>query len=239
MIILPAIDLIDGTCVRLTRGDYATSAKVADDPEETAARFAAAGATWLHMVDLDGAAAGEPKNQDIIIRVAETSGLRVEVGGGIRGEAAIEHYLSHGIKRVILGSVALKDPDFVIRAVRAYGDAIAVGIDAMDGKVRTEGWLEESETGFLELAKRMSEAGVGTIIYTDISRDGALNGPNLEQLKAIGEAVPTQIIASGGIRDIDDIEALAKLNMYGAICGKSLYAGTLDLAEAIAAANQN
>jgi phosphoribosylformimino-5-aminoimidazole carboxamide ribotide isomerase len=188
------------------------------------------------MVDLDGAAAGEPRNRDTIIRVAETSGLDVEVGGGIRSEAVIEDYLSHGVKRVILGSIALKEPAFVIRAARAYGDAIAVGIDAMDGLARAEGWLEGSEIGFLELAKRMSESGVSTIVYTDIARDGTLGGPNLEQLQAINETVSAHIIASGGIRDTDDIRALSALKLYGAVCGKSLYEGTLDLAEAIAVA---
>ncbi|MDR1028072.1 MAG: 1-(5-phosphoribosyl)-5-[(5-phosphoribosylamino)methylideneamino]imidazole-4-carboxamide isomerase [Clostridiales Family XIII bacterium] len=239
MFILPAIDLIDGACVRLTRGDYATSAKVADDPTETADRFKAAGARWLHMVDLDGAAAGEPKNRDIIVRVAETSGLDVEVGGGVRNEATIEDYLSHGVKRVILGSVALKDPAFTIRAARAYGDAIAVGVDAMDGKARTEGWLEGSEVGFLDLARRMDEAGVSAIIYTDIARDGTLGGPNLEQLRALKDAVSARVIASGGIRDTEDIRALTALGLHGAICGKSVYAGTLDLAEAIRIAEGN
>ncbi|MDR2157565.1 MAG: 1-(5-phosphoribosyl)-5-[(5-phosphoribosylamino)methylideneamino]imidazole-4-carboxamide isomerase [Clostridiales Family XIII bacterium] len=239
MFVLPAIDLIDGACVRLTRGDYATSSKVADDPEETASRFRAAGARWLHMVDLDGAAAGVPKNRDVIVRIAETSGLDVEVGGGIREESAIEDYLAHGVKRVILGSVALKNPDLVARAVRAYGDAVAVGIDAMDGMARAEGWLEASEIGFLELAERMSDVGVATIVYTDIARDGTLGGPNLAQLRTVNEAVPARIIASGGIRNLSDIKALAALNLYGAICGKSVYTGSLDLSEAISAAERD
>ncbi|MDR0357496.1 MAG: 1-(5-phosphoribosyl)-5-[(5-phosphoribosylamino)methylideneamino]imidazole-4-carboxamide isomerase [Clostridiales Family XIII bacterium] len=238
MIVLPAIDLIDGVCVRLTRGDYAASVKVADDPQETAARFKEAGAQWLHAVDLDGAAAGSPRNRDVIVRLAETSGLNLEVGGGIRDEATIEDYLSRGAKRVILGSVALKNPDFVARVVREYGDAIAVGIDSMDGKVRAEGWLEGSEVEFLDLARRMSDIGVAVIICTDIARDGVLGGPNLEQLEAVNAAVSANVVASGGIRDVGDIEALTSLNLYGAVCGKSLYAGTLDLAEAISVARR-
>jgi phosphoribosylformimino-5-aminoimidazole carboxamide ribotide isomerase len=239
LIILPAIDLIDGTCVRLTRGDYATSTKVADDPHETAARFKEAGACWLHVVDLDGAAAGEPRNRDLIVRIAETSGLQVEVGGGVRNEAAIDYYLSHGVKRVILGSVAMKDAGLVARAVRAYGDAIAVGIDAMNGKTRAEGWLEGSDIDFLDLARQMEAMGVATIIYTDIARDGTLSGPNLEHLKSINESVSTRIIASGGIRNIDDIADLHALNLYGAICGKSVYEGTLDVSEAIGIAGDH
>ncbi|MDR0851545.1 MAG: 1-(5-phosphoribosyl)-5-[(5-phosphoribosylamino)methylideneamino]imidazole-4-carboxamide isomerase [Clostridiales Family XIII bacterium] len=237
MIILPAIDLINGECVRLTQGDYATSEKVAGDPLETALSFRALGAAWLHMVDLDGATAKKPKNQDVILRVAAASGLNVEVGGGIRTMETIESYLDGGAARVILGSVALTDPELVANAVAAYGDKIAVGIDAKNGIVRTNGWLDDGEVRFTDLAKKMSAAGVETIIYTDISKDGTLSGPNLDELKELADAVPeVNVIASGGIHDILDLIALKSLGLYGAICGKSIYKGTLKLDQAVAAA---
>jgi phosphoribosylformimino-5-aminoimidazole carboxamide ribotide isomerase len=233
MIILPAIDLIDGACVRLTRGDYATSAQVADDPVEAAKSFEAQGAEWLHMVDLDGAKAGRPLNAGIIKKVRKAVGMRIEVGGGIRKLETAEMYLDAGIDRVILGSVAINDPRLVEDAVYDYGDAIAVGIDARDGRARAGGWLDDGEVHFIELAKAMDETKVSTIIYTDIGRDGTLSGPNLAELGEIKGAVDADVIASGGIRDIGDIRALAQLGVAGAICGKSVYEGTLDLAEAI------
>jgi phosphoribosylformimino-5-aminoimidazole carboxamide ribotide isomerase len=233
MIILPAIDLIEGTCVRLTQGDYATSAQVADDPVRTALSFEAAGAAWLHMVDLDGAKAGRPLNADVIRKVRGATRLRIEVGGGIRRIDDIEMYLDAGIDRVILGSVAISDPGLVADAVYDYGEAVAVGIDARDGRARAGGWLEDSEVHFIDLARAMDAAGVSTIIYTDIGRDGTLAGPNLEELDAVNRAARADVIASGGVRDIGDIRALARLGVAGAICGKSIYEGTLDLAEAI------
>jgi phosphoribosylformimino-5-aminoimidazole carboxamide ribotide isomerase len=231
--ILPAIDLIDGVCVRLTRGDYATSAKVADDPVETAKSFEAMGAEWLHMVDLDGAKAGEPVNANVIERVLAATDLKIEVGGGIRNLRAAGRYLDAGVSRVILGSVAIKEPKLVREAVAEYGDAVAVGIDAMDGRARAGGWLEGSDAHYIDLAAAMDAAGVATIIYTDISKDGTLAGPNLDELARIDAATSADIIASGGIRDLDDIRALIGLGVSGAICGKSLYEGTLDLAAAI------
>jgi phosphoribosylformimino-5-aminoimidazole carboxamide ribotide isomerase len=219
--------------VRLTRGDYATSAKVADDPVETAKSFEAMGAEWLHMVDLDGAKAGEPVNADVIGRVRAATNLRIEVGGGIRTLSAIERCLGIGVNRVILGSVAISDPALVREAVSKHGDAIAVGIDAKDGRARAGGWLEDSDAHYLDLAFAMDAAHVSTIIYTDISKDGTLAGPNLEELRRINGKVGADIIASGGIRDLDDIRALMELGVSGAICGKSVYQGTLDLAAAI------
>ena len=237
MIILPAIDLIDGTCVRLTQGDYSTSEQVAADPVETAFGFKGLGAEWLHMVDLDGAAAKEPRNKEIICRVAKETGLNIEVGGGIRGMQTIEAYLNDGIKRVILGSAALFNPGLVKDAVTAFGTRIAVGIDTKDDFVQTNGWAESSEMRLTELAVKMADAGVSTIIHTDISRDGMLSGPNLETLRKLKECVPgVNLIASGGIHDILDIIALKNLGMYGTICGKSIYKGTLNLDQAIAAA---
>lgn len=233
MIILPAIDICGGQCVRLLRGDFGTAEKVAEDPLETALSFRAAGAAWLHMVDLDGAKAGRPVNTAIFTQAAEKSGLKVEVGGGIRSMETVEAYLAAGVSRVILGSAALSNPDLVEEAAGRYGDRIAVGIDAKNRMVSADGWLNDSRVDFIELAKRVEQMGVGCIIFTDISKDGTLTGPNLEQLEELCRAVGCRVIASGGISDIEDIRALRQLDIYGAICGKSLYSGRLDLAEAI------
>ena len=233
MIILPAIDIKDGNCVRLQKGVYSTAHKVADSPYEAAKGFAEAGAEWMHMVDLDGAKDAKLINADLIADVAKTSGLKVEVGGGIRSMEAVEYYLSRGINRVILGSAAVKDPQLVIDAVRAYGDKIAVGIDAKNGMVQAEGWLDNSEIEYIELAKRMEDVGVRTIIFTDIDRDGMLSGPNLKQLDDLSHEVSCNIIASGGVAVLKDIINLFQLDIYGAICGKAIYSGTLDLKQAI------
>lgn len=233
MIILPAIDIQGGQCVRLLKGDFSTTEKVAEDPVETARSFREAGATWVHMVDLDGAKAGRPVNTEIFRQVAAAAGLLVEVGGGIRNMETVRMYLEAGVSRVILGSAALRDPGFVRDAVADFGDAVAVGIDARNRMVSAQGWLEDSSVDFITLAKRMEEIGVSTLIFTDISKDGTLAGPNLEQLAEIAAAVSCDIVASGGIADIGDIRALKKLNLYGAICGKSIYKGTLNLAQAI------
>ncbi len=233
MIILPAIDIQNRQCVRLVKGDFDTAHTVADDPLETAAAFRRAGAEWIHMVDLDGARTGNRVNADIFLAVAAESGLKVELGGGIRSLDTLEYYLSGGISRCILGSAALKDPEFIRQAVKLYGDRIAVGIDAVNGLVAAEGWLEVSQVSYLELARRMEDIGVRTLIFTDISKDGTLSGPNLEQLETLDRTVSCSVIASGGIRERRDIEQLRDRRLYGAICGKSLYSGTLDLAEAI------
>lgn len=233
MIILPAIDIKDGNCVRLQKGVYSTAQKVADSPYETAKGFSDAGAEWMHMVDLDGAKDAKLINADLIADVAKTSGLKVEVGGGIRNMKAVEYYLSRGIDRVILGSAAVKNPQLVIDSVKEYGDKIAVGIDAKDGMVRAEGWLDNSEINYIELAKRMEDVGVRTIIFTDIDCDGMLSGPNLKQLDDLTHEVGCDIIASGGVAVLKDIINLSDLDIYGAICGKSIYSGTLDLKQAI------
>ena len=240
MIIFPAIDIIGGQCVRLVKGDYATAEKVAEDPLETAKKFEAAGAEWIHMVDLDGAKAGYPVNTEIYENIAKQTHLKVEVGGGIRTLDTIRAYLDLGITRVILGSAALKDPQLVADAVAKFGaDRIVVGIDAKNEMVATEGWLETSNVHYIDLAKEMIKAGVKTFIFTDISKDGTLSGVNTEQLKKLRDAVGDQcnIVASGGVHTIDDIIACRELGLYGTICGKSLYQGTLDLAEAIKAAD--
>lgn len=238
MIIFPAIDIKDGSCVRLFKGDFGTVEKVAEDPLKTARSFEEKGAAWIHMVDLDGAKDAAPRNTGIFLDVARNTSLQVEVGGGIRSMDTVEAYLQGGIRRVILGSAAVKNPALVREAVREYGDRIAVGIDAKNGMAAVEGWLDASSAHYLDLAKAMEAAGVRTIIYTDISRDGTLAGPNLQELAAINGAVSCQIVASGGISGIQDIRALKGLGLYGAICGKSLYKGTLDLSQAIEAAKE-
>ena len=233
MIIFPAIDIKDKMCVRLFKGDYSTAHKVAEDPYKTAEKFLNAGSEWIHMVDLDGAKSGSPCNSEIFIRVTKESGLKAQVGGGIRNLETIRYYIDNGISRVILGSIAVRDNDFVKQAIKEFGEKIAVSIDASNEMVATDGWINNSGVHYLELAKKMEDAGVSTIIYTDISRDGTLEGPNLEQQAAINNAVSCNIIASGGIKSLDDIKNLKSIGIYGAICGKSIYQGTLDLGEAI------
>ena len=233
MIIFPAIDIKNGNCVRLYKGDMNTAEKVADDFLSAADSLYSCGAKWIHMVDLDGAVKGEKVNSDIFTTVAEKTGLRVELGGGIRTMADVEYYLSRGISRVIIGSAALKNPDLVREAAKKYGEKIAVGIDARRGMVAAEGWLETSDISYIELAKRMEYVGVRYIIYTDIDCDGMLSGPNLRELTLLNDAVSCNITASGGIKDSDDIKALKDARLYGAICGRSIYKGTLDLREAL------
>ena len=234
MIILPAIDIKDGNCVRLVKGDYSTAHKVADSYIETALGFEKAGAEWIHMVDLDGAKDATQQNKDVFIDVAKNTSLKVEVGGGIRSLDTVEMYLSSGISRVIIGSAAVKNPELVKDAVKEYGDRIAVGIDAKNGYVATEGWLETSDVYFVTLAQEMSKAGVKYIIFTDISKDGTLSGVNAAQLDEINKSCDASIIASGGVHTIEDIRICKRLGLYGTICGKSIYSGTLDLKEAIA-----
>jgi len=240
MIIFPAIDIIGGQCVRLVQGDYATAAKVAENPLETAKQFEAAGAEWIHMVDLDGAKARYPVNTEIYKNIAEQTNLKVEVGGGIRSIETIRAYLELGIARVILGSAALKNPQLIADAIAKFGaDKIVVGIDAKNEMVATEGWLETSNVYYIDLAKEMIRIGVRTIIFTDISKDGTLSGVSTEQLRKLAEATAGQcnIVASGGVHTIEDIITCRDLGLYGTIAGKSLYQGTLDLREAIKTAD--
>lgn len=237
MIIFPAIDIIDGKPVRLFKGDFTTAEQVADDALATAEGFVKAGAEWVHMVDLDGSLKKKPVNADTFVSVATETPLKVEVGGGIRTMNDIDFYAQKGISRVILGSVALKNPDLVAEACKEFGSLVAVGIDAKNGYAATEGWTESSDIYFVDLARRMEDMGVRTIIYTDIGRDGTLTGPNVSQLTELNDAVTCDIIASGGVTNIDDIKELKNNNLYGAICGKSIYKGTLDLADAIEVCN--
>lgn len=233
MIILPAIDLKDGKCVRLYKGDFATVHQVSDDPLQTAAEFRAAGAKFIHMVDLDGAKDGVRKNGNIVQAVCETSGLKVELGGGIRNMPDLEAVFALGVYRAVIGSAAVTNPDFVAEAAKKYGDRIAVGIDTLDGKVKTAGWIEDSGLDYLMFAKKMEDLGVRNIIFTDIATDGALSGPSLARLKLLREAVSCQITASGGVSCNKDITDLIDLRMDGAIIGKAYYAGTIDLAQAV------
>ena len=233
MIIFPAIDIMDGKPVRLLRGDFATAEQVAEDVLTTAKQFARVGCTWVHMVDLDGSLQKKPVNADPILQVVEHTPLKVEVGGGIRTMEDIAFYLDRGVDRVILGSVALKNPELVQQAVDAYGDKIAVGIDAKQGMVATEGWTEDSQMEFIDLAKAMEKMGVATIIYTDIGRDGTLSGPDVQGLDRLNKAVSCNVIASGGVTTITDILVMKDKKMYGTICGKCIYKKTLDLREAV------
>lgn len=233
MLIFPAIDIKNGTCVRLYQGEMSTAEQVANSALEAAGAFKAAGASWVHMVDLDGAVEGVRKNTGIFLEVVQESGLKVEVGGGIRTMTDIAFYLENGISRVILGSIALRDALLVRQAVAEFGGQIAVGINARDGMVAAEGWVETSAVSDVELAKRMEDAGVQCLICTDIARDGMLSGPNLGQLTRIQRAVKCDIVASGGVTNLSDIAALRDCGLYGAICGRSIYKGTLSLREAI------
>jgi len=234
MIIFPAIDIKNGECVRLAQGDFATAQRVAEDYLQTALSFQAAGCAWVHMVDLDGSLAGRRVNQQIFVDVAAQSKLKVELGGGIRAMEDAAFYLERGISRVILGSAAMKNPAFVGEAIKEFGpERVAVGIDAKNGMAAAGGWLEDSGLHYIGLARQMEDLGVRYIIYTDIGRDGMLAGPNLEQLRALREAVGCGVIASGGVTDLGDIKALKAAGMHGAICGRSVYAGTLDLAQAV------
>lgn len=241
MIILPAIDILGGKCVRLARGEYATASKVAENPVETAKYFADCGAEYIHMVDLDGAKEGCPKNSDIFIEAVksadfpETNKVCFELGGGIRTLETVDFYIENGISRVILGSVVLQNKRLAEKAVLKYGEKIAVGIDADNRRVKTWGWLEDSEVDFVELAVEMAKIGVKNIIYTDISKDGMLSGVNLEHYKELKNVLPfdVNITASGGVKDMADIKDLCGLGIYGVICGKAIYSGSLNLKEAV------
>ncbi len=233
MIILPAIDLKGGQCVRLKRGDYATAHKVAEDAVETAKGFLSAGARLIHMVDLDGAKSGSRANYSVVRRVIDQTSAAVELGGGIRSMEDVKHVLGLGVSRVVIGSAAVRNPHFVKEAVAAYGERIAVGIDARGGTVRTEGWMNDSGEDYIAFAKKMAGYGVKTIIFTDIEKDGMLEGPNFDQLRALRGAVSCRIVASGGISTLEDVRELKKMGIHEAIAGKAVYTGTLDLAAAI------
>jgi phosphoribosylformimino-5-aminoimidazole carboxamide ribotide isomerase len=233
MIILPAIDIKDGRCVRLYQGDYAQVTTYDDDPVRVAVRWQAAGANWLHVVDLDGAAEGRPMNSALIKRIRKVSAMHIEVGGGLRTLDDIDLVLKLGIDRVILGTVAIKNPALLKEALRRWGKRIVVGLDARDGKVAISGWREDSSVDAVELAQELSTLGAQCFIYTDIARDGSLQGPNIPAVQAVQRAVASAVIASGGISSLDDLRALAAVGVEGTIVGKAIYTGNIDLAAAI------
>lgn len=238
MNILPAIDIRGGKVVRLTKGDYDNMTVYRDSPAEVAEEFLAAGAENLHVVDLDGARDGTPVNFSAIRELCEVKGLLIEVGGGIRNLERIEQYLSLGVGRAILGTAAVRDFSFVEAAVKRFSDAVAVGVDAKDGMVAVSGWEEVTALPAFSFCEKLRDAGVKTVIYTDISKDGALSGTNLAVYEALRQIEGLNIIASGGITFEDEIRALSKMGLYGAILGKALYEGRLDLRRALAIAKE-
>ncbi len=233
MNIIPAIDLIDGKAVRLQKGDYAKVTVYSDRPEEVAKNFRSCGAHFLHVVDLDGAKSGKADNFEAIRRIIEATDLSVEVGGGIRSMETVELYASIGVDRIILGTAALTDPKFLTEAVERYGERIAVGVDIKDGMVAIKGWTEVSDMSCNEFCRRLENMGVGSVICTDISKDGMMAGTNLELYSRLCREFNIKIVASGGISTLDDIRALVRMNVYGAILGKALYTGAIDLSEAV------
>lgn len=236
MIIYPAIDLRDGRCVRLVEGDFSRETVFDADPAAAARRWADAGAEWLHLVDLDGAVAGKPVNLAAIASIRAAVDMPIQLGGGLRSLTNLEDAFAAGISRTILGTVALQDPDLVAAAVDRWGDAIAVGLDARDGKLATRGWLDQSDALAIDIAQALANAGVQHFIFTDIRRDGTLSGPNLETLADMIAIIDAGFIASGGVGTLADIEAAREVGAAGAIVGRALYDGRVDLAEAIALA---
>lgn len=232
MIIFPAIDIIGGKAVRLFKGDYDKKTEYGEPPS-VAEDFCLLGATHIHIVDLDGAKTGDTPNSDLICKIKEKTGLFIEVGGGIRAENTVEKYLSAGIDRVILGTAAVKNPEFVKSAVAKHGDKIAVGIDVKDGFVAVKGWTEKSDKKLFGFCEEMTAIGVKTVICTDISKDGALGGTNIEMYKELAQRFPINFIASGGVSSLLDVKALRELGLYGAIIGKAYYTGDIDLKKAI------
>jgi phosphoribosylformimino-5-aminoimidazole carboxamide ribotide isomerase len=234
VILYPAIDLKEGAAVRLRRGEMNQATVFNRDPADQARRFAEAGAPWLHLVDLDGAFAGKPMNRAAVEAILAAVNIPCQLGGGIRDAATIENWLAAGIRRVILGTAALKNPELVREACRRYPGRIAIGIDARGGKVAVEGWAETSEIAVSDLARRFADAGAAAIIFTDVDRDGLLGGVNLTATAALAESLSIPVIASGGVSGLADIEALKKTKVAGVIVGRALYDGGLDLASALA-----
>ncbi len=236
MILYPAIDLRGGRCVRLVEGDFDRETLFDADPADAARRWAEGGAEWLHMVDLDGAVAGTPVNDAAIARIRDAVTLPIQLGGGLRSIAHLEHAFAAGIDRAILGTSALRDPDLIASAVHRWGGAIAVALDARDGRLATDGWLGQSDTLAIEVAQRLADAGVEHFIFTDIRRDGTLTGPNLESLRELIALVDANVIASGGVAFLEDIRATAAVGARGVIVGRALYDGRITIGEALVAA---
>lgn len=233
MLILPAIDLFDGCAVRLFKGDYNNMTIYSREPLEIAKKFETAGAEFIHMVDLEGAKDGTTPNIKIVEEVVKNTSLKVEIGGGIRSEETIKRYLDIGVSRVILGTAAVTDENLLKTAVEKYGSVIAVGADIKDGFVAIKGWLQKSELTCEAFFEKLQKLGVSTVICTDISKDGAMQGTNRQLYKNLSEKFQMDIVASGGVSSIEDIKALREMNLYGAILGKAYYIGAVDLKEAI------
>ncbi len=236
MLIFPAIDLYDGKAVRLYKGDYAQMTVYSENPPEIAEAFHKAGAGCLHLVDLEGAKNGETPNLETIKRIRAAAPLFIEVGGGVRSMEVVERYLNAGIDRVILGTAAVTDPVFLRGAVETYKEKIAVGVDIRDGKVAIRGWTEKSELDAFDFCRELQSLGVQTVICTDISRDGAMQGTNRALYGELSKAFSLNLVASGGVSSVDDIRALRMLDLYGAIIGKAYYTGAIDLKDALEAA---
>ncbi|HET8840950.1 MAG TPA: 1-(5-phosphoribosyl)-5-[(5-phosphoribosylamino)methylideneamino]imidazole-4-carboxamide isomerase [Ktedonobacteraceae bacterium] len=236
MILFPAIDIRDGQCVRLYQGDYDQMTVYSSDPVEIAQRWQEAGASWLHVVDLDGAREGHPINSALIARMCQETTLNIEASGGLRTLQDIESILALGVERVVLGTVILTNRELLGHALQRWGQRIVVGLDAREGRVAIRGWRETSDISVTELARELSTGGVERLIYTDIGRDAAMQGPNLVALQAMLEVLDgstTKLIASGGVSSLEDLQRLAELNIEGAIIGKALYIGAVDLAQAV------
>lgn len=235
MDILPAIDLIDGKCVRLIQGEYSKKITYKDDPVAQAKEFHDAGAKWLHVVDLDGAKLGKPINADVVAEIAKQVPMKIELGGGIRDEAAIVTMLDAGVTRLILGSSAIKQFDWFTEMARKYPQRLVLGLDARGSNLATEGWLDQGSLSVLDFAKKAAGLPLNAIVYTDISKDGMLAGPNIERTKQLVEAVDVPIVAAGGVTTVEDIKTLKTADVAGAIIGRALYEGTITLAEALQA----
>ena len=238
MNIFPAIDLLGGQAVRLVKGDYGKVTVYSNSPADVAKSFEESGASFMHVVDLDGAKDGSTVNFDTIKEIVSATSLSVEVGGGIRNIETVKRYIGIGVDRVIIGTAAVKDPEFLKAAVEAYGEHIAVGVDIKDGMVAIKGWTEISEISCYDFCEMMQKIGVKTVICTDISKDGMMSGTNLELYSELGKRFDMNIIASGGVSSLEDVRALAKMNVYGAILGKALYTGAVDLKDALKAAKE-
>ena len=233
MILFPAIDLFEGKAVRLYKGDYSQMTVYSEHPEEIARDFAACGATHIHLVDLEGARSGETPNLETVLRIRESTGLFCEIGGGIRSMDIVDRYLGAGLDRVILGTAAVADENFLRRAVEKYGEKIAAGADIRDGYVAVKGWTEQSGVTLEAFFEKMEGIGVSTVICTDISRDGAMRGTNREMYRMLSEKFSVRITASGGVSTLEDVQRLRKMNLYGAIIGKAYYTGDISLKEAL------
>lgn len=238
MKIFPAIDLIDGCAVRLLRGDYNQKTVYSNNPVDVAKSFVNAGAQYIHIVDLDGARDGSNANIEVVRNIVKESGLKAEIGGGIRSMEAVEKYLNLGVMRVILGTAAVTDNDFLKKAVATYGEKVAVGVDIKDGKVAIKGWTQLSQLDCFDFCSTLEDIGVKTVICTDISKDGVMSGTNIELYKRLSSQFGMNIVASGGVSNLENVRTLTQMNMYGAILGKALYTGSIDLKQAISIASE-